>query len=199
MRHHINMSQFVHTFICIEIFMIRLENIHKVVRIDNIQSTSDHGMSETLVVFAWWTPKEFRQMSTTCYYLEDGIWIADDIRVLKSSISMGITISIMYVASLGLGKISIIWRSFFSGCDSLRMLSTLNMFKQMCIPFLLIPNLPPSSPPHLGCGSVISLQSPISWHCITLVHHLWSAFVIFTTAESTFVVYGQSTALFVYP
>jgi hypothetical protein len=55
---------------------------HKVVRIDNIRSTSDHGMNnicklviecETSVVFAWWKQKEFCQMSTTCNYLEDGI------------------------------------------------------------------------------------------------------------------------------
>ena len=54
--------------------MIRLENLHEVVRIDNIWSASDNGMNnmcklviecETLVVFAWWTQKEFRQMSTT--------------------------------------------------------------------------------------------------------------------------------------
>ncbi len=51
-------------------------------------------------------------MSTTCNYLEDGIWIADDVRVLESSINMAVTISIMYVASLGLGKFSIIWRPF---------------------------------------------------------------------------------------
>jgi hypothetical protein len=60
--------------------MIRIKNLHKVIRIDNIRSASDHGMnhicklvieSETLVVFAWWTPKEFRQMSTTCNYLLD--------------------------------------------------------------------------------------------------------------------------------
>ncbi len=69
------MSQYVRTFICIKTFMIRLENLHKVVRIDNIRSASDHGMNnmcklviecETLVVFAWWTQKEFHQMSTTC-------------------------------------------------------------------------------------------------------------------------------------
>ncbi len=61
---------------------MRLENLYKVVKIDNIRSVSDHGMnqicklvieSETLVVFAWWTQKEFRQMSTTCNYLEGGI------------------------------------------------------------------------------------------------------------------------------
>jgi hypothetical protein len=82
MCHHINMSQYVCTFICIGTFVIRLENIHKVVRIDSIQSASDHGMnhicklvieSETLVVFAWWTQKEFHQMNTTCNDLEDGI------------------------------------------------------------------------------------------------------------------------------
>ncbi len=148
--------QYVRTFICIKTFVIRLENIHKVVRIDNIRSTSDHGMnhicklvieSETLVVFAWRTQKEFRQMSTTCNYLEDGIWIADDIRVLESSISMAVTISIMYVALLRLRKISVIWRPLFSGCVSLQMLSTLNTFNRMGILFLLIPNLPPPSPP----------------------------------------------------
>jgi hypothetical protein len=62
--------------------MIKLEDVHKVVRIDNIWPASDHGMnqicklvieSETLVAFAWWTPKEFHQMSTTCNYLEDEI------------------------------------------------------------------------------------------------------------------------------
>ncbi len=129
------MSQYVLTFICIVSFVIRLENLHKVVRIDNSRSASDHGMScicklvieaETLVVFAWWTQKEFCQMSTTCNYLEDGFWIADVIRVLEFSISMAVTISIMYVALLGLGKISIIWRPLFSRCVSLRMLSTLN-------------------------------------------------------------------------
>jgi hypothetical protein len=69
------MSQYVCTFICIESFMIRLENLHEVVRIDNIRSTSDHGMNdicklviqcETSMVFAWWTRKEFRQMTITC-------------------------------------------------------------------------------------------------------------------------------------
>ncbi len=62
--------------------MIRLENLHKVVRIDNIRPTSDHGMNniskfviecDTSVVFAWWAQKQFRQMRTTCNYLEDGI------------------------------------------------------------------------------------------------------------------------------
>ena len=76
------MSQYVCTFICNKVFMIRHEYIHKVVRIDNIQSASDHGMnhicklvieSETLVVFAWWTQTELCQMSTTCNYLKDGI------------------------------------------------------------------------------------------------------------------------------
>ncbi len=76
------MSQYVRTFICIKKFMIRLKNLHKVIRIDNIRSASDHGMnhicklvieSETLVVFARWTQKKIRQMSSTCNYLEDGI------------------------------------------------------------------------------------------------------------------------------
>ncbi len=184
--------QNVHTFICIKTFVIRLENLHKVVRIDNIWSPSDHGMnhicklvieSETLVVFAQWTQKEFRQMSTTSNYLEDGIWIADNVRALESSISMALTISIMYVALSGLRKISIIWRPLFIRCLFLRMISTLNMFKQTGIPFLLIPNLPPSSPPCLGCEGVILLRSSISWHCIILVYLLQIAFVIFTTAE----------------
>ncbi len=171
--------------------MIRFENLHKFVRIDNIQSVNDHGMnhicklvieSETLVVFAWWTQKEFRQMSTTCNYLKDGILIADDIRVLESSISMAVTISRMYVALLGLGKISIIWRPHLSCCVSLWMLSTLNTFKRTGYSFLLIPNLPPSSPPCLGCGSIILLQFSISWHCIILILLLRIAFVIFATA-----------------
>ncbi len=105
--------------------MIRHENIHKLVRIDNIRSAGDHGMnhicklvieSETLVLFAWWTQKEFRQMNTTCNYLEGEIWIADDIRFHESSISMAVIISRMYVASLGLGEISIIWRLLCSRC-----------------------------------------------------------------------------------
>ncbi len=62
--------------------MMRHENIHKVVRIDNIQSANDYGMnhickfvieSEMLVLFAWWTQKEFHQLNTTCHYLDDGI------------------------------------------------------------------------------------------------------------------------------
>ncbi len=133
----------------------------------------------------------------TCNYLEDVIWIADDVRVLESSISMAVTISRMYVASAGLGKTSIIWRPLFSRCVSLQMLSTLNTFKRTGIPFLLIPNLPPSSPPRLGCGSVILLWSSISWHRIILVLLLRNAFVIFATAESTFVVCGRITAPFV--
>ncbi len=200
------MSQYVRAFICIETFMIRLENIQKVVRIDNIRSASDHEMNnicklviecETLVVFAWWTQKEFRQMSTTCNYLEDGIWIADDISVLESSISMAVTISIMYVASSGLGKNSIIWRPLISCCVSLRMLSSLNRFKRTGIPVLLIPHLPPSSSPCLGCGIIMLLQLFISWHCIIIVYLVRNAFVIFDTAESTFVVCGWSTAPFV--
>ncbi len=76
------MLQYLRTFICIKTFMIRLENLQEVVRIDNIRAASDHGMNnicklviecELLVVFAWWTQKEFCQMSTTCNYLEDGI------------------------------------------------------------------------------------------------------------------------------
>jgi hypothetical protein len=149
------------------------------------------------VVFAWWTQKEFRQMSTTCNYLEDGIRIADDIRVLESSISMAVTISIMYVASSGPRKISIIWRPLFSHCVSLRMLSTLNTFNRTSIPFLLIPNLPPSSPPRLRCGIVILLQLSTSWHHIILVYLLQIVFVILATAELTFVVCGQKTAQFV--
>ncbi len=125
------------TFICNENFMIRHENINKLVRIDNIQSASDHRMnhfcklvieSETLVLFVWWTQYEFRQMNTACNYLEDGIWIADDVRVDESSISMAVIISRMYVALLGLGDISIIWRPLCSHCVSLRMLSSLNTF-----------------------------------------------------------------------
>ena len=65
--------QYVRTFICIETFMVRLENLHKVERFDNIRSASDHGMnhicklvieSEMLGLFAWWTQKESRQMKT---------------------------------------------------------------------------------------------------------------------------------------
>jgi hypothetical protein len=193
------MSQYVRIFICIKMFMIRLENLQEVVRVDKIQSASDHGMNnicklviecETLVVFAWWTQKEFRQMSTTCNYLEDGIQITDDVRVFESSISMAVTISIMYVASLGHGKISIMWRPLFSCCVSLRMLSSLNMFKQTGIPVLLIPHFPPSCPPHLGCGIVVLLRLSISWCRIIFVYLVCNAFVIFDTAESTFVVCG---------
>jgi hypothetical protein len=94
MRCHINMSQYLRTFICNKVFMIRHENIHKLVRIDNIRPTSDYGMnhicklvieSKMLVLFAWQTQKEFRQMNTTCNYLEDRIWIADDVRVEECS------------------------------------------------------------------------------------------------------------------
>jgi hypothetical protein len=46
---------------------------------------------------------------------------------------------------------------------------TLNTFKRTGYSFLHIPNLPPSSPPCLGCGIVILLRSSISWHCIILV------------------------------
>jgi hypothetical protein len=110
---------------------------------------------------------------------------------------MAVTISIMYVASSGLRKISIIWRPLFSRCVFLRMLSSLNTFKRMGIPFLLIPHLPPFSPCRLGCGIVILLQSFIFWRHIILVYLVRNAFVIFATAESTFVVCGQSTAPFV--
>jgi hypothetical protein len=110
---------------------------------------------------------------------------------------MAVTISIRYVVSLGLGKISIIWRPLFSHCVSLRMLSTLNTFNRTGIPFLLIPHLPPSSPPHLGCGIIILLRSSIFWHCIILVYLVQNAFLIFATAESPSVVCGQSTAPFV--
>jgi hypothetical protein len=88
--------------------------------------------------------------------------MADDVRVLESSIGMAVTISIIYVALSGLGKNSIIWRPLFSHCVSLCMLSTLNMFNRTGIPFVFIPNLPPSSPPRLGCGIVILLQPSIS-------------------------------------
>ncbi len=102
---------------------------------------------------------------------------------------MAVTISIMYVALLGLQKISIIWRPFISRCISLRMLSSLNTFKRTGIPVLLIPHLPPStSPPRLGCGIVILLQSSINWHRIILVYLARNAFVIFNTTESTFVI-----------
>ncbi len=110
---------------------------------------------------------------------------------------MAVTISIMYVASLGLGKISIIWRPLFSHCVSLRMLNSLNMFKRNGIPFVLIPHLPPSSPPCLGCGIIILLRLSIFWCCIILVYLVQNAFVIFATAESIFVACGQSTAPFV--
>jgi hypothetical protein len=55
--------------------MISHENIQELVRNDNIQFASDHGMNhfcklviefEMSVLFAWWTWKEFRQMNTTC-------------------------------------------------------------------------------------------------------------------------------------
>jgi hypothetical protein len=195
--------------------MMRHENIHELVRIDNIWSAGDHGLnhicklvieSETLVLFARWTQKEFCQMNTTCNYLENGIWIADDIRVEESSISMAVIISRMYVASSRLGEISIIWRPLCSHCISLWILSTLNMFLQTGYLFLLIPNLPPSSPPCLGCGSIILWLLSISWHWIQLIWFiplvlilallLQHAFVIFATAESTVVVCGQSTAPF---
>ncbi len=39
------MSQYAPTFICNKIVIIRNENIHEVVKIDNIQSASDHGMN----------------------------------------------------------------------------------------------------------------------------------------------------------
>jgi hypothetical protein len=62
--------------------MIKHENIHEVVRIDNIGLASDHGMihicklvleSEMLVLFAQGTQKKIPQMNTTCNYMEDGI------------------------------------------------------------------------------------------------------------------------------
>jgi hypothetical protein len=112
----------------------------------------------------------------------------------------------MYVASSGLGEISKIWRPLCSRCVSLRMLSSLNTFLRTGYLFLLIPNLPSSSPPCLGCESVILLQSFISWHQIQfitfiplvliLVFLLRNAFIIFATAELTVVVCGQSTAPF---
>ncbi len=98
---------------------------------------------------------------------------------------------------LGTRENSIIWRPLFSHCVSLWMLSTLNTFNRTGIPLLLIPNLPPSSPPRLGCGSVILLQLSISWHCIFLVYLLQNVFIIFATTESTFVICSQSTAPFV--
>ncbi len=119
---------------------------------------------------------------------------------------MAVIISRMYVASSGLGEISIIWRPLCSRCVSLRMLSTLNTFLWTDYSFLLIPNLPLSSPPRLECGSIILLQSSISWHCIQfftlillvliLVLLLQNAFATFTTAESNFVICSQSTAPF---
>ncbi len=72
----------VQTFIWNNFFMIRHENMHKLVRIDNIWSARDHGMnhfcklvieSEMLGLFAWWTQKESCQMNTPYNYLEDGI------------------------------------------------------------------------------------------------------------------------------
>ncbi len=54
-------------------------------------------------------------------------------KFLESSISMAVTIIRMYVASSGLGKISIIWRPLFSRCVSLWMLSTLNTFERGAI------------------------------------------------------------------
>ncbi len=201
-----NNIKYVRTFICIKTFVIRFENIHKVVRIDNIRSASVNWMNhicklviecETSVVFAWWTQKKNPQMSTTCNYLEDGIWIADDIRVLESSIIMAITISIKSVALLGLEKFSIIWRPLFSCCVSLRMLSSLNTFNWMGIPFLLIPNLPPSSPPCLGSGIVTLLQSSISWlycppfplsKCVCHVCHRWIDFWCLRSKSAPFVI-----------
>jgi hypothetical protein len=119
---------------------------------------------------------------------------------------MAVITSRMYVVSSGLKEISIIWRPLCSHCVSLHMLSSLNTFLQMGYLFLLIPNLPPSSPPCLGCGSIILLQSSISWHKIQfitfillvliLVLLLQNAFVVFATAESTVVVCRQSTAPF---
>jgi hypothetical protein len=119
---------------------------------------------------------------------------------------MAIIISRMYVALLGLGEITIIWRPLCSCCVSLRMLSSLNTFLRTGYLFLFTPNLPPSSPPCLGCGSVILLQSSISWHLIQfitfipliVIHALLlrTAFIIFATAESTVVVCGQSTGPF---
>jgi hypothetical protein len=119
---------------------------------------------------------------------------------------MAVIISRIYVASSGLGEISIIWRRLCSRCVSLRMLSTLNTFLRTGYLFLLIPNLPPSSPPGTGCGSIILLRSSISWRRIQfimfiplvliLVLLLQNAFVIFATAESIFVVCGQNTTPF---
>ncbi len=77
------------------------------------------------------------------------------------------------------GKI-LLWSPLFSRCVSLWMLSTLNMSNWTSIPFLLILNLPPSSPPRLGCEIVILLWSSISWwHWIIFVYLLQITFVIF--------------------
>ncbi len=210
------MSKYVSTFICNKILMIRHENIHQCVRIlDNIRSTSDHGMNhicklviefEMVVRFAWWTQKEFRQMNTICNYLEDGIWIADNVSVEESSISIAVIISRTYVASLGLREISILWRPLCSHCVSLQMLSTPNTCLQKGYSVLLIPNLPPSSPPRPGCESVILLRSSISWRCIQFITFiplvlillllLRNTFVIFATAVLIFVICGLSTAPF---
>jgi hypothetical protein len=119
---------------------------------------------------------------------------------------MAVIISRMYVVLSGLGEISIIWRPLCSRCVALWTLSTLNTFLRTGYFFLLIPNLPPYSPPRPGCGGVILLGSSISWRCtlfitfiplvLILILFLQNAFVLLATAKLIFVVCGQSTALF---
>ena len=206
MHHHISMSQYIHTFICIKIFMIRLKK-------------SPRSCKDWQHPVCQWSWNESHLQTCNRVWNVGGLCSVDSERILpdeynlqlpgggnlnsrwhqslESSISMAVTISIMYVALSGLGKISVIWRPLFSHCVSLQMLSSLNTFKYMGIPVLLIPHLPPSSPPCLGCGIVILLQSSISWCHIILVYLLWIIFVIFAAAESTFVVCSQSTAPFV--
>jgi hypothetical protein len=116
---------------------------------------------------------------------------------------MAVIVSRMYAALSGLREISIKRRPLFSRCVSLRMFSTLNTFLRTGYWFLLIPNLPLSSLPRWGCGSIILLRSSMAWRRIQfitfiplifiLVLLLQNAFDIFSTAELTFVVCIQST------
>ena len=96
---------------------------------------------------------------------------------------MAVIISRMYVALSGLEEISIIWRPLCSHCVSLRMLSTLNMFLRTGYSFLLLPNLPLSSPLVWGVEALYCCNRPSLGVELSLLHSSHFSSSLFSSLE----------------
>jgi hypothetical protein len=119
-KHVLKIYSFVHwvvmvlTFVLFKIFITPVKSI-QLLKIDNIISTTDHGINhrcklkkelETFMLFVCWTLQEIRKITTTCNALGDGISIVDEATVAESCMCV---VNTYISSSCILNKTPIIW------------------------------------------------------------------------------------------